>query len=197
MKKRRFTKAELDYLMSMLGEVPRYKLTKRMNQFCERNGLPPRTERSVIKKAEKIKKELGLQTLIPSDNHFSILALSEYVGIAENQLRKWVRRGLLTAKKENSKYRITLDQFKSFGLKHPDLISQSPKEILIYLYGKTKTEQILKHQKPKRCSKPIKVKDLRTGKTYNSIMDASKATGYKHVTIRYWIRKGEFWEMVK
>jgi hypothetical protein len=188
---KRFTKEELTFLEGLIGEVPRKKIAQRFNTFCKENNYPLRDEKVIMNKCEKV-----FGSLVPTDNYLSSRALSRYLGMKQERISNWIKRGLLKPQRAGRNYTISINVFKRFGLKHPNLISDLSREMLMFIYNDENiVENILAYSDTKKLDKsPKKVLHLYSGKVYNSIRQASIETNTARSSIRYWLKKNEIWK---
>ena len=128
-----YTKIETNFLLANLGEIPCPVLIRRFQiYFSCRKDMPIRTTNSLKKKIYTLKGKHKIPTLI--EDYFSIRELAKVLGVDQESIICWVRKGL-SLKEVAKRIYIKRADIKKFALANSFLFRSLDSHILFWLLG--------------------------------------------------------------
>lgn len=125
---RRWTDTEDKLLIRMAEKYPALLIKDPFNKATAKRGLKPRSKGAI----ERRLLTLGISTKNRMD-YIPIKTLARYLGLTEARTKRWVNAGLPHTK---TRYRyVSLEAFRNWAVKYPDLLSDSDKDGLMWVLG--------------------------------------------------------------
>lgn len=163
-----WTEEELSLLEEMVGVYPFRVVVEKLNEWHEkRNSKAKRTIPSVRKRIN----QMGLSPVATEDNMTACM-WARVLGIKEPRVCRWKYAGLKSKRIAHNQSMISIHDMKEFAMQKPHFFADINPEILEYYFGENLTSFILSNTVV--SSKKIKVKDMATGKIYESLRETSR-----------------------
>lgn len=185
-KKHPWTKAELETLCSMAGDMPWSKVVHHYRSWATAKGLPLRTERAMRKQLEM--RGISLQCY---GSWVTTTTVAEMIGTSSAAIRRWVANGWVESYAEGSKNYISRRSLRSLATERPILFSGGDRMLLFELLEDAELVDSIRQQYPKRVwNLPTRVRCIDTGKVYPSISRASRAVYVTSQALRQGLQRG-------
>jgi hypothetical protein len=201
---RRYSPEEIDYLETLVGEVPLGVLVRRHAAWAKAHGAPGRTERAI----HQFLKSRG-HNIQPIGEYVRTSAIRSALQCSQNLIEGWVARGWIqpvlapskptrNAPRPPGARRRTRRAFRRADLRtmareHPEAFAGARRgPLFILLEDEALADQIVRDF-PRRatCLFPERpVMNIETRERYPSIRAAARATGLHATLIRASIEKG-------
>lgn len=179
---KQWSKAEIEYLSSLVSSYPLELITKKINRWHRRFKTGVR--RSVCAVRKKINS--SKYSVNPIDDNMTANEWARQLGLSRNRVLRWKReQGLKHLIINKRKLAINVKDMTDFAERKPHLFCMAKKETLLYYFGEELTEKI--ESSKTKCpeiafkSKPIQRTD--TGEIYCSMAKASRELGLDQMTV--------------
>ncbi|MBT9160239.1 MAG: hypothetical protein DDT26_01514 [Dehalococcoidia bacterium] len=117
---RRYTEEEKQFFLDRLGVTPIERIYANYQTWAYKRRLPQRSQSAVKVYFRNLAFKQGVGYKTTEDN-LNVVELSRQIGIPTDRIRRWVRNGMLPAKKYAHIWRVRVCQVRKFLKKRPDL----------------------------------------------------------------------------
>ncbi len=191
MKKYKWTEEELRLLEKLADKYPSFSCYQQYQKQAKKLGYPYRSIWSIRR---RVAIEFNGFRNIVRLNNLTIKDLSEILGLHKSTIQNWINEGKLRAtRKENKISVITINNIKEFARNYPSRLAAVSKDRLLYLFENdiNLIQSILTFKPSTRGKgKKKRVKDLRTGRVYESLKQAAHELHYSGGYMSKLIQKG-------
>lgn len=197
MKQRRYwwTKEELDYLQSLVGDYPTSLAIEYFQQWASSRGYPSRSRASI-----RYKLQADFGSSIPIGIYITTATIRELVGVTYTTIDRWVELGFLkphfhpsplsTGERTPRRHFLRSDLVK-LARKMPHLFAGASRQnLFLLLENEDLADQIHERFPYRRGRDPKPVVCVETGKKYRSMTEAGNAVFCHRSNIHNAVVKG-------
>lgn len=165
---------DLQILRDIAESLPPRLLVQTFNCVAAKHNRPPRTRNAIYLKCN----DLNL-SVKPLYNTLTTDRIIDALGIDDNIMQKWIRKGLKTSrysKKQRSRHYISISDLRKFARQHPHEFGGVDSTELFFLIEDQELVDQIKENYPQRIklAGPMRVRCIETGQVFPSQAQAAK-----------------------
>lgn len=181
-----WTRAEIDFLDRLAGNVPRGHLLQQYNAWASDAKMPPRSHRAIETKLSR----LSISAAAIGDVITPAL-IAQTLGARSDTVRSWLRPGGLPAIRCGWCWYVRRRDLVAFARRRPDLFRRFPMPRLVVLLEDRKTAEAIAASRCHLKGLSRRVVAVETGTVYPSISAAAKSAYYSPRHLRRAIQNGQ------